>query len=297
MKSSVSVALLPATFAMAVLAAVMSGCSKDGGTSAPINGTVTIKGSNTFGEELAPKLIAAYRQRQPQVTVNLESKGSASGFAALLAGEADIAASSRLISPEEKAEAQKRGIVLRDYTVGHYGVAVIVNAKNPLTSLDARQVAQLFTGAVKNWSEVGGMNQPIRVFIRDPVSGTNMGFRELAMNRAAYASDAIPLPRYSDIIKAVSEDAGAVGYASMVIAHNAGVKALDIGRHGPNQLTVNEGWYPYARVLLLYTDEKRESPATRDFIRFVVRPDGQKILDEVGFVRRFEKKLKSYEID
>ena len=86
---------------------------------------------------------------------------------------------------------------------------------------------------------------------------------------------------------------GAVGYASMVIAQAKGVKTLDIGKAATNQLTVNEGWYPYARMLLLYTNKDRATPAARDFIRFIQQGEGQKIMDETGFVRRFEKKLKS----
>src|SRR6266498_1173858 len=49
-------------------------------------GKVIIKGSNTIGEELAPRLIAEYKQQQPKVAVELESKGTASGLTALMAG-------------------------------------------------------------------------------------------------------------------------------------------------------------------------------------------------------------------
>lgn len=256
-------------------------------------GQITIKGSNTFGEELAPRLIAAYNGQRPNVTVTLESKGSGSGVAALLAGECDIAATSRPLTDDEVAQARARGVELVEHVIGYYGVAVIVNSSNPTERLAADQVKDIFTGAVRNWSALGGPDMPIKVFIRDPISGTNFGFRELAMANARYTSEAQALTSYTELAEAVAREPGAVGYASMNMATRSGIKAVSIGMHAPNALTVNEGWYPYARMLRLYTDKANESPLAEDFVRFVQRKPGQTILEESGFVRRFERRLNS----
>jgi phosphate transport system substrate-binding protein len=122
--------------------------------------TIVIKGSNTFGEELAPALVEQYRKDNPNVQVELESRGSGSGFEALLAGQCDIAASSRVINEDELRLARSRGLKLRDRTIGFYGVAVVVNEANPVTGLTDTQVRDIFTGAIANWKEVGGQDLP-----------------------------------------------------------------------------------------------------------------------------------------
>lgn len=170
---------------------------------------VVIKGSNTFGEELAPALIERFRKDHPQVTFELESKGSGSGFEALLAGACDIAASSRSATEDEKRLAKSRGVKINDYLIGFYGVAVIVNAQNPVKTLTDAQVRDVFTGTVTNWKNVGGEDAPIQLYIRDPVSGTHLGFRELAMQNKPYADKARMLTRYGEIVNAVSKTAPA----------------------------------------------------------------------------------------
>lgn len=281
-------------FVAALTVGLITGCSDERWkVDASLTGRVVVKGSNTFGEELAPKLIAEYRRLRPNVSVELESKGSGSGFAALLAGECDVASSSRNPTPEEIAQAKARGIEFKDYVIGYYGVAVIVSGSNPVERLSKEQVRDIFTGAVRNWKSLGGPDTPIHVYIRDPVSGTNLGFRELAMKNDPYAADAKEFTSYAQLADAVAHDPGGVGYSSMHLAKLGGVKGMRIDDKEPNAVNVNENWYPYSRMLHLFTNKTKETPTARDFALFVQRDPGQKILDELGFVRRFEKKLNS----
>lgn len=275
-----------------IFALFATGCS-DRHKPDDVKGRVVIKGSNTFGEELAPKLIAAYRQSRPDVIVELESQGSGSGFAAVLTGQCDIASSSRSPTADETAQASARGIKLEEYVIGYYGVAVIVNRLNLVNSLTREQVRDVFTGKVNNWKALGGSDAAIHIYIRDAVAGTNLGFRELAMESKPYVAGAKPFTSYPDLTQAVAQDAGGIGYSSMHLAKSTGVKAVRIGKTEADEVTVNEGWYPYARTLRLYTNKISESPAARDFARFVQSKPGQEIISETGFVRRFEKKLSS----
>ena len=106
-------------------------------------------------------------------------------------------------------------------------------------------------------------------------------------------TNAKPFTSYLDLAQAVARDTGGIGYSSLHLAKSAGIKALRIGRTEPNEVSVNEGWYPYARTLRFYTNTALESAATRDFARFVQDKPGQQIIAETGFVRRFEKRLNS----
>ena len=82
---------------LCLLGLLVAGCPGSKPASEAGSGTkVLIRGSNTFGEELAPRLIAEYKKDHPKVAIDLETKGSGSGFWGLIAGVCDIAASSRL---------------------------------------------------------------------------------------------------------------------------------------------------------------------------------------------------------
>lgn len=251
---------------------------------------IAIKGSNTFGEELAPRLIEAYHKAHPDVNIDLESKGSGSGFAALLAGECDIAPASRPANEDELRLGRSRGIKLDSHTIGYYGVAVIVNEKNPTRDLSDSLVRSLFTGIVNRWKAVGwDTTGLVQAYIRDPISGTYLGFQELAMDRMPYVRSAKQLKSYTEIADAVKADPNGIGYVSMIVAKRKDIRAVSINGVALTVESVDDGSYPYARQLRLYTNPKRESAAAKDFIRFCQSREGQQLIEEMGNVRRFEK--------
>lgn len=244
---------------------------------------VVIRGSNTIGEELLPRLVADYKQEHPAVEFAVESKATGYGFWALLAGQCDIAGASRVAAADELAQAQARNIELNDHVIGAYAVAVVVNAGCPVENLTREQVRDIFTGVVQNWKAVGGPDAPIHLYVRDPISGTSLGFRELAMDNKPYAADAKLLTSYAAIVQAVAQDANGIGYSSFDLAKQAGVKPVTIGGVAPSAATVNQGQYPFARKLHLYTNKAKERAPAREFIHFVQSPKGQAIVAQMGF--------------
>jgi phosphate transport system substrate-binding protein len=249
----------------------------------PSEGKVTIRGSNTFGEELGPMLIAAFKKEHPQAEFDLESKATVYGFASLLAGKCDIAAASRPPLKEELELAKMREIELNDYVVGSYSVAVVVHAGNPVANLTRDQVREIFTGAIKNWRDVGGPDAEIRLFIRDPISGTHLGFKELALGNQAYASTAKMFTDYESIARAVAAEPAGIGYVSLELARGAGLKGVSVGGVEPSVAAVHAGNYPYARVVRLHTNKARESALTRAFVQFVTSEAGKEIVRQAGF--------------
>ena len=247
-------------------------------------GTVIIRGSNTIGEELAPRLIAEYKKSQPAASFDLETKGTGYGMGALLADQCDVAGASRLPTKDEQALAQLRSIELNDNVIGSYSVAVVVNASNPVGNLTKDQVRDIFTGAIANWKEVGGPDAPIHLNVRDPLSGTYLGFRELAMENKSYGENPKMFTNYVGIVQAVAQDPNGIGYASFQRSKNDGVKAVSIGGVEPTADSVNKGTYPYARTLHLYTNKQKEAPQAHDFIQFVQSSRGQDVMAKMGYV-------------
>jgi phosphate transport system substrate-binding protein len=269
---------LAGSLGLMALGVMVTGCGKPE--------KITIRGSNTFGEELAPRLIAEYRQEHPTVVFDTEYKGTTYGMGALMVGRCDIAAASRPVSTNELQLAKDRDVEFNDHVIGAYSVAVVVNAGSPIGSLTRDQVRDIFTGAVTNWKEVGGPDAPIHLCSRDEISGTYLGFRELAMENKPYALGLKAFTNYLGIIQKVAQDANGIGYASIDLAGKDGVKAVAIGGVAPTIASVNGGQYPYARVLHLYTDTPKESATTRDFVQFVQSKHGQEVLTRMGFVPR-----------
>lgn len=249
----------------------------------PSEGKVAIRGSNTFGEELALKLIQAFKKEHPQADFDLESKATVYGFASLLAGKCDIAAASRPPLKEELELAKMREIEMNDYVVGSYSVAVAVNAGNSVANLTKDQVREIFTGAIKNWKEVGGPDAEIKLFIRDPISGTHLGFKELALGNQAYASSSKMFNDYAGIAQAVAAEPAGIGYVSLELAKGAGVKSVSVGGVEPSVTTVHAGNYPYSRVVRLHTNKARESALAKAFVQFVVSEKGKEIVRQTGF--------------
>jgi phosphate transport system substrate-binding protein len=247
---------------------------------------IVIRGSNTVGEELAPRLIAEYKKEHPHAVFDHEFKGTSYGIGALLVGRCDIAAASRELTTNEVELAKMHDIDLNGYVIGSYAVAVIVHADNPVKDLSPDQVRDIFTGTITNWKDVGGPDAPIHLHIRDPISGTFLGFQELAMEKKPYGSGLKTYTDYESIVHAVAKDPHGIGYAGLDGAPKAGVHLVSIGGVAANAANVNLGSYPYARVLRLYTDKARESAAAREFIQFVLSPAGQKVVTELGFVPR-----------
>jgi len=260
-----------------LLSAVIAGCSGEKPEK------IVILGSNTIGEELAPRLVAEYKKEHPKTAFEMEFKGTTYGMGALMVRRCDIAAASREATTNEVALAKAQGVEFNVHVIGAYDVAVIVNAGCPVADLTREQVRDLFTGVAQNWKDVGGPDAPVQLYIRHPISGTYLGFRELAMENKPYALNVKTFTNYGDLVQAVTEDPNGIGYSSIVLASKTGVKPVSIGGVAPTAAAVNRGQYPYARLLRLYTDYANETPIARDFVQFVQSSRGQAILDQAGY--------------
>jgi phosphate transport system substrate-binding protein len=216
----------------------------------------------------------------------MEFKGSSYGLGALMSGRCDIAASSRELTRNEPALAKERGIEMEGVMLGSYAVAVFVHADNPVNSLSGDQVRDIFTGAVTNWRAVGGADAPIQVFMRDQISGTHLGFQELAMEKKPYALEARPMTNYTGIVQAVEQHPHAIGYASFDFIGKPGVRPVKISLVAPTGQSVHQGLYPYARAMWLFTDRAQAPEMARRFVAFAVSEQGRKIVEQMGNVPR-----------
>src|SRR3989442_3315322 len=219
--------------------------------------TLVIKGSDTIGAKLVRQLAEEFKAQHAGTTFNIAAEGSTTGIAAIIDGTAQIGMSSRPTKPEEIAAAKAKGVNFKETIVAYDGIAVIVNAANPVKGLTKKQVEQIFTGDVTDWSAVGGSGGKISVYTRNTSSGTYSEFKELAMKKRDYAADSQKMAGKEQIESEVSKNPAGIGYVGMAYTKAGGVKVVAIDGAMPSKESVLGKAYPYARPTFYYTNGDR----------------------------------------
>ena len=244
---------------------------------------IVIKGSDTLGAKLVPQLAEQFKAQHPGTTFDIAAEGSATGFAALIDKTAAIGMASRPAKPEEIANGKAKGVDLKETIVAYDGIAVIVNTANSIKGLTKKQVEQIFTGEITDWSAVGGSGGKISVYTRNTSSGTYAEFKELAMKKRDYAPDSQKLAGNEQIAQEVGKNPNGVGYVGLAYTKASGIRVVPIDGASPSKGSVLAKSYHYARPTFFYTNGE-PTGAVKEFIDFTVGPEGQKIVEQVGFV-------------
>jgi phosphate transport system substrate-binding protein len=244
---------------------------------------LVIKGSDTLGAKLVPQLAEEFKTKNPDATFDIAAEGSTTGFAALIDSTAQIGMASRPAKPAETAAATAKGVNLKETIVAYDGVAVIVNAKNPIKGLTKKQVEQIFTGEVADWSAAGGSSGPISIYTRNTSSGTYSEFKELAMKKRDYAPSAQKMAGNEQIAAEVGKNANGIGYVGLAYVKAEGIKVVPIDGELPSVESVQKKTYPYARPTFFYTNGE-PAGLVKAFVEFTLSAAGQKIVAGAGFV-------------
>src|SRR3954470_5476970 len=244
---------------------------------------LVIKGSDTLGAKLVPQLAEQFKAQHPGTTFDIAAEGSTTGIAALTDGTAQIGMSSRRAKPAELGAASAKGVNMKPTIVAYDGIAVIINAANPIKALTRKQVEQIFTGDVTDWSAIGGSGGKISVYTRNTASGTYSDFKELAMKKRDYAPGSQKMAGNEQIASEVGKNPAGIGYVGMAYTKAGGVKVVPIDSATPSTQSVQNHSYPYWRPTFYYTNGEPTGIA-KAFLDFTLSSIGQKIVNQVGFV-------------
>ncbi len=253
---------------------------------------ITVKGSDTL-VILGQRWAEEFMKKNPGSTVQVTGGGSGVGIAALINGTTDIAESSRPMKDAEKASVKdRRGKEVLELPVAVDGLAVYVHEQNPVSELSLAQLKAIYTGAVKNWKEVGGRDEKILLYSRENSSGTYAYFKEHVLENADYYPTAQTLPGTAAVINAVSKDTRGIGYGG--IAYGKGIKHLRVKKDDkspaiePSMDNVLQGKYPISRFLYWYL-AGQPTGEMQKLARWVVSKEGQEIVEKVGYYPLNEK--------
>ena len=249
--------LLTLTMAMALLAgcggdqADQSEPTGDGQETAgdtQLSGSVVTLGSTSM-EKVMGTLAEQFMLDNSGVTVSVEGGGSGAGVEAASNVTADLVLASRALKDEEKASGLTETVLALD------GIAVIVNAENPVKDLTVEQIASIFTGETANWSGVGGSDLEIACYGREAGSGTRDGFESITDTKDACVLSQ-ELTSTGAVIEAVRSNPQAIGYASLsAVEGQEGITALTVGGVACTEETVLDGTYAIQRPFVLVTKD------------------------------------------
>ena len=216
-------------------------------STAALSGTVNTNGSTSM-ESVMGYLTEGFKEVQPGITVNYTGSGSSAGV-----------------------------------TVAKDGIAIIVNPNNPVADLSVEQIAQLATGEITNWADVGGTDGQVVFMGREAGSGTRDGFESITGTKDAckYQNE---LTSTGEVIAAVASNPNAIGYASLSAVDET-VKAITVGGVEPTEETVLDGSYAIQRNFnFIVSDSTPLSEAAQAFVDFATSADASDLIAGAGAV-------------
>lgn len=287
-----------------------------------------VHGSNTVGANLAPELVKAFLSDQGFTGIAIErdgveaaityqrpgkselgkieikAHGSSTAFGetsstkkvGLLGKYADLGMASRPMKSKEQEKLMDAGFgdmrtAACEFPIALDGVAIVINRANPVKSLTVKQIADVFSGKVTNWKQLGGADQEIKVFARDEQSGTWDTFKSRVLKPYKLKLTNYNVKRFEDsalLVRNVASSKGGIGFTGLAYVDSS-VKGLAVqaGQEArafqPTRLTVKTQDYPLARLLYFYLPLD-SSQMGRDFVKFTMSNKGQKVVDRVGLV-------------
>ena len=251
--------------------------SIDTGANENLSGSISMAGSTSM-EKLANAAAESFMAKYPGVIVTAEFTGSSAGVEAVTAGSVNIGNSSRALKDSEKEAGAVENIVAID------GIAVVVDSANTVTGLTKQQLTDIYTGKIKNWTEVGGNDSVIIVVGREAGSGTRGAFEEIleVEDACSYASE---LDSTGAVMAKVASTPGAIGYVSLDVIDET-VTALSLDGVAPTVENIKLGNYFLSRPFVMATmgEVSEQSTEVQAFFEYLASDEGKEIIQAVGLI-------------
>jgi len=246
------------------------------------SGSILWAGCGITKKAFMSELAKAY-EKKTGVKVNLAGGGATKGIRTVVTGEIDIGGACRPIiegHPEERKAYQ--------IPVAWDALVVIVHEKNPVNSINSKELREIYLGKIKNWKQLGGSDAPIELYVRrGRFSGVGRTLRELVFNN--YEQD-FPAAKHivrssGPLEKSIQKNIYGIGTTGISSAKRRSVKMLKLNDKSPNYANIKSGSYVLYRPLYLVTQQRSLSDQkVKDFITFTLSRAGREIIRKAGTV-------------
>lgn len=272
MKKVIATTLSLIVLAAAGLSAAPAGAQKN----------IVLDGSTTVGP--IAKAFADYYKEKSGVGATISESGSGNGVKSLINGACDIANMSRFMKDSEFKTCVEKGILPVAHIVAFDGLAVVVNPANKVSALTDAQIADIYTGKITNWKQLGGDDAEIVVISRDTNSGTYETFNELILRKKAVVKGAEYVGSNGQAKTRVASTKNAIAYVGLGFVDDT-VKTLSVDGILPSAKTIVSGKYPIARPLFMFTNGyPKMGSAVYDFVTLHLTEEGREIVKDLGYI-------------
>lgn len=250
------------------------GCNSESDTANKEEKKELIVGGSTSVQPLMEEVAASFME-ESDFTVAVQGGGSSVGTKGAMEGTLDVGAVSRDLKDDEKAELDGTIIALD-------GIVVIVNTENKLENITLQQLADIYTGKITNWKEVGGADAAISVVSREEGSGTRDGFESIVgFESEDLMKDSDIQNATGGVISTVSTNANSIGYISMGSVSDQ-VDVLRVEEVTPSVETVKDGSYKLQRPFVLAV--KKQNEDAKALFDYIFSDAGKKIIEEMKYI-------------
>ena len=242
-----------------------------------MGGTLCLAGSKEM-EKRCEAMSESFMDVYPDVTVTVEYTGSGAGLESLASGSVDIGNASRHLKDGELSAGSVENVVAID------GIAVITDKKNTVTDISSEDLAKIYRGEIRNWSELGGKEEAIVVIGREAGSGTRDAFEELlgVKDACAYAQE---LDSTGAVLAKVGSISGAIGYVSLDVVDDS-VTAVSIDGIEPTEEKILAGKYLLSRPFVMATkgDLTGQNELVKAWFDYISSDAGKQVIKKVGLI-------------
>ncbi|ARN56494.1 phosphate ABC transporter substrate-binding protein [Sedimentisphaera salicampi] len=246
--------------------------------------TLHIDGSTTVGP--IGDAFAEFFQTvlHPEMKITVKKTGSGDGAASLSENRCDIAMTSRFLKEKEFKKSISNDVYPVAHVIAMDGVCVVVHPSNPVSKLSSEKIRDIYTGKIKNWSQLGGPDREIIAISRDTSSGTYETFDGMVMEGEKMAASVEYVNSNPQAHARVKTTPGAVGYVGLGFVDKY-VRSVDVDGIEPTRRTISKGIYPISRALFFFTNKyPQPGSLVHEFCTFYLTEDGQEIIESKGFV-------------
>jgi phosphate transport system substrate-binding protein len=254
-------------------------------TSEGANELIRIKGSET-ARRIITSIDDFYKKTNAATPAEYSGGGSNLGIMSMMHGDADVIFVSRDLNNEELSFFNEKKFIID--TIAIDGLAIVVNHKNPLKNINMDQLKGIYEGKILTWKELGGPNQPIKVYSRESTSGTYSLFKEKVLSNGNCLATHKSKTYNEDIVDEIKQDYFSIGYVGLGYTLGNELKVLGLldslntNPILPDYASIKSGKYPLKRYIIAIYDEKNEK--IKNYISCIHNKNTYRIINESGFI-------------